>query len=396
MKYCTRCVLPETHDTVMYDAEGVCNVCRQIEYKQEKIDWDARRKELDDLIAQFKGKGLYDCIVPFSGGKDSTFQLWFIVKQLKLKPLVVRFNHWGYRPLVLENNTRTFKILAVDVVEFTPNWNVVREVMLEAFKRRGDFCWHCHTGIYAGVMHMALKFEIPLIFWGESLAEYASWYSYDEKEEVDEKRFNRAMNLGITADDMFEFLEGRVDRRDLWFFSFPPRKELMKLKCRSVCLGSYIKWDTKKQVEIIKKEVGWKGQDVEGRAPQYDYEKIECFFQGARDYAKYVKRGYGRTNHLACIDIRNTRLTREDGWKLAQEYDGKRPASLDKFLEILNITENEFYDILEKLSVHPWRFDRKSFRDGVPLHDMDAWDCTRVDSEVGVKKTKTAKTEKYI
>ena len=396
MRYCTRCILPETHDTVMFDQEGVCSVCRQIEYKEEKIDWDARRKELDELIAQYRNKGSYDCVVPFSGGKDSTFQLWYIIRQLKLKPLVVRFNHWGYRPLVLENNTRTFQILGADVMEFTPNWHVVREVMLEAFKRRGDFCWHCHTGIYAGVMHMALKYEVPLIIWGESLAEYASWYSYDEKEEVDEKRFNRAMNLGITADDMYEFLEGRVQKRDLWLFSFPPRKELMKLKCRSICLGSYIKWDTKKQVEIIKRELGWKGQEVEGRAPQYDYEKIECFFQGARDFAKYVKRGYGRTNHLACIDIRNKRMTREEGWNMALKHDGKRPASLDKLLEILGITENEFYDILKKLSVHPWKFDRGAIQQDTHLPDMSSWKCESTEGNQPGEKGRKKKTETYL
>ena len=97
--------------------------------------------------------------------------------------------------------------------------------------------------------------ETPLLFWGESLAEYQSFYSYDEMEEVDEKRFNRAMNLGITADDMYEFLDGRVAKRDLYPFVYPPRKELMRIKCRSICLGSYIKWDTKKHVEIIKRDL---------------------------------------------------------------------------------------------------------------------------------------------
>ena len=58
----------------------------------------------------------------------------------------------------------------------------------------------------------------------------------------------------------------------------------MRIKCRSICLGSYIKWDTKKHVEIIKRELGWKGQEVEGIPPEYDYEKIECIFQGVRDY----------------------------------------------------------------------------------------------------------------
>ncbi|MFH2091020.1 MAG: N-acetyl sugar amidotransferase [Pseudomonadota bacterium] len=383
MKQCTKCILPETHDTLMFDPEGVCSVCRQIEFKNEKIDWTARRQELDELVKGYANKGIYDCIVPFSGGKDSTFQLWYIVRELKLKPLVIRFNHWGYRPAVVKNNTRTFKTLGVDVFEFTANWHVVRELMLESFKRRGDFCWHCHTGIYAGVIHMAIKFDTPLIFWGESLAEYASWYSYEEKEEVDEKRFNRAMNLGMTADDMVEFLNGRVNQKDLWMFSFPPRKEYRKAGVKSICLGSYIQWDTRKQVDIIKKELGWKGLLVEGIPPEYDYEKIECQWQGVRDYAKFIKRGYGRTNHLACIDIRNSRLTREKGLELEKKYDGKRPASLDGLLKFLQITEDEFHDILSRHRVDPWVPDKTKIKNGKALPDMDEWDRTLVDKPVG-------------
>lgn len=396
MKYCSRCVTPETHDTIMFDEHGVCSVCRQIDYRDEKINWTARRKALDKLIAGYKDKGLYDCIVPFSGGKDSTFQLWFIVTQLKLKPLVVRFNHWGYRPLVEENNTRTFKILGVDTITFTPNWHVVRELMLESLKRRGDFCWHCHTGIYAGVMHMALRFQVPLLIWGESLAEYHSWYSYDEMEEVDEKRFNRAMNQGMTADDMYEFLQGRVKKRDLWMFTYPPRKELTKLKVRSICLGNFIKWDIKKQVAIIKKELGWKGQCVEGVPPEYDYEKIECQFQGIRDYAKFIKRGYGRTNHLASIDIRNKRLDRKKATELVDIYDGNRPASLDLFLKNLQISENEFYEILSKHAVHPWSFSPGKARRGSPLPDMDRWDKTTIDKNVGPVKGEGGKAGSYL
>jgi len=395
MKYCTKCVLPETHDTVKFDEKGVCSVCNQITYRDEKIDWDERKKMLDELVDQYRNKGLYDCVVPFSGGKDSTYQLWYIVNVLKMKPLVIRFNHWGYRPLVHENNTKTFKKLGVDVFEFTPNWHVTRELMLEALKRKGDFCWHCHTGIYSGVIHMAIKFETPLILWGESLAEYASWYSYDEMEEVDEKRFNRAMNLGITADDMLEFLEGRVDERDLWMFRYPSLREYRKAKIKSICLGSYIKWDIKKHVEVIHNELGWEGHQVEGVPPEFNYEKIECRWQGIRDYCKYIKRGYGRTNHLACIDIRNKRKTRDEGLKITEKYDAKRPASLDLFLEILQITEEEFVEILRTHAVAPWEFDALKIEDGEPLYDMNKWDRVIVEKRVGPPK-KNGKTETYL
>lgn len=376
MRKCTRCLTPETVDTISFDSEGVCSVCRQVEFKNEKIDWDDRQRQLDGLIAEYANKGIYDCIVPFSGGKDSVFQLWYIVRKLKLKPLVVRFNHWGYRPKVEENNTMVFKKLGVEVVEFTPNFHVVRELMLESFKRRGDFCWHCHTGIYAGVMHMAIKFETPLIFWGESTAEYHSWYTFEEMEEVDEKRFNRLMNQGITADDMYEFLQGRVEMRDLWMFNYPKRKDLIKLKVRSICLGNYIKWDTKANVELIGKELDWHGHQVEGVPPEYHYEKVECTFQGMRDYSKFVKRGYGRANHLLSIDIRNGRKTREEALAIEKEYDGKRPASMDWFLEILNMTEDEYYAYLEPHQVHPWKFDKEKVETGPVPYDFEKWDRT--------------------
>jgi hypothetical protein len=267
---------------------------------------------------------------------------------------------------------------------------------LESLKRRGDFCWHCHTGIYAGVMHMALRFETPLIFWGESTAEYHSWYTFEEMEEVDEKRFNRLMNQGMTADDMYEFLQGRVERRDLWMFDYPKRKDLIKLKVESICLGNYIEWNTKKQVDLIKKELGWKGQAVEGVPPEYDYEKIECTFQGMRDFAKFVKRGYGRTNHLATIDIRNGELGREQALALEAEYDGKRPASMDWFLEILQLTEAELYEILEKHQVHPWKFDPAAIGDGKPLPDMAQWDNTKLNRPIGPARGDDGKTTKYV
>lgn len=389
MRKCTRCLTPETVDTITYDEEGVCSVCRQVEFKQDKIDWADRQRQLDEIVAAHKGKGLYDCIVPYSGGKDSVFQLYYIIKVLKLKPLVVRYNHWGYRPKIDELNTSVFKQLGCDVVEFTPNFHVVRELMLESFKRRGDFCWHCHTGIYSGVMHMAVRFEVPLLFWGESTAEYHSWYTFEEMEEVDEKRFNRLMNQGITADDMYEFLQGRVERRDLWMFDYPKRKDLIKLKVQSICLGNYIEWDTKANVALIEKELGWKGQEVEGVPPEYDYEKVECTFQGMRDYSKFVKRGYGRANHLLSIDIRNGRKTREEALEIEAKYDGKRPASMDWFLEQIQMTEDEFYAYLEPHQVHPWKFDRKNMETGPVLPDFDRWDRTDLSHiPVGPPKTK--------
>ena len=357
----------------MFDAEGVCNICRQQEHKKESIDWSQRKVALGVLIEQYRGKYSHDCIVPFSGGKDSTYTLYHLVKEYGLKPLVVQFDHGFMRPTLRENNVRTFEALGVDVLSFRPNWHVVRKLMLESLKRKGDFCWHCHTGIFSYPMQLAVKFNIPLLFWGEPSAEYTSYYGYDEPEEVDERRFNRFVNLGITADDMMGMVEG-VEPRELEPFRYPPLKELRRVGVRSVCLGSYVPWDVKEQVRLIERELGWEGDEVEGVPPEYSYEKIECHMQGVRDYLKFIKRGYGRTAHLTSIDIRNGRLGRDEAVGLLERYDGRRPASLDTFLRYVGISEEEFMDIAGQHVVEPWVPDLVQIERGRPLRDQGSWD----------------------
>ena len=371
LRRCSRCVLPETHETIYFDEEGVCNICRQQEFKQDMIDWSTKKIELDELIERYRGKNDYDCIVPYSGGKDSTWTLYYLVKEYNLKPLVVRFDHGFLRPNLYENTSKTMRKLGVDFLQFTPNWKVVQKLMLQSFLEKGDFCWHCHTGIYSYPMWVAIRYHVPLIFWGEPSAEYTAYYSYEEAEEVDEKRFNRCANIGITAADMIIRLEGAVDERDLKPFTYPPLKALRQIQYRSVCLGSYVPWDVKRQSEIIQKELDWRGDEVENVPPGYAYEKIECYMQGVRDYIKYIKRGYSRPAHLASIDIRNQRISREEALKLIKEYEGKRPPSLDIFLDYIGLTEEEFINVALSHGVSPYKHDPLTVKPGKILGDHD-------------------------
>lgn len=400
MKRCSHCGLPETHETISFDSQGVCNICRQQEFKRDQIDWSANKKALDALIEEHRGKYDYDCIVPFSGGKDSTWTLYYLVKEYGIKPLVVRFDHGFMRPNLEENVKRTARKLGVDIMTFAPNWKVVQKLMLQSFLEKGDFCWHCHTGIFSYPMWVALEKKVPLIFWGERSSEYTAYFSYDQVEEVDEKRFNRYVNLGISADDMFIRLGGDIDPRDLKPYSYPPLKELRALNYRSVCLGSYISWDVKRQSEIIQQELGWKGAPVENVPPQYQYEKIECYMQGVRDYIKYIKRGYSRPSHLVAIDIRHGRLTKEEGQKLIDAYEGKRPPSLDLFLDFIGLTEKEFIDIAMSHQVSPYVHDVQKTKPGEKMPDYDVWSrdgtMVRVDAEEVIARWRASKARDVI
>lgn len=373
MKKCVICLLPETHESITFDFQGVCSICRQVEFKKDKIDWISRKKELGEIIEQYRGKYDYDCIVPFSGGKDSVWTLYYLMKEFKIKPLVVRFDHGFLRPNLNENTIKVLRNLGADFHTFTPNWKVVQKLMLQSFLEKGDFCWHCHTGIFSYPMHVALRYNVPLILWGEPSSEYTSYYSYEEEEEVDEKRFNRYVNLGINAIDMAVRLGGTIDERDFKPYSYPPLKELRKLQYRSICLGTYIPWDVKRQSKIIQDELGWQGDLVENVPGQYNYEKIECYMQGVRDYIKYIKRGYTRPTHLASIDIRNDRMTREEGLALIEQFEGKEPPSLEIFLELVGLTKEEFYEISESHTVSPWKFSAIEKEIGGKLPDYNSW-----------------------
>ena len=397
LKKCNSCLLPETYETIEFDQANVCNVCRGKEFRDQEIDWTARKLQLDQLIEKHRGKYDYDCIVPFSGGKDSTYTLWYLMKEYKIKPLVVRFDHGFMRETLIENNTRTFKKLGVDVLNFAPNWRVVMRLMLESLRRKGDFCWHCHTGIFSYPMHIAVKFNVPLVMWGEPSAEYTRYYDYadDEIEQVDETRFNRFVNLGITAEDMYGMIKDDfdLDPRDLNPYTYPKLRDLKKLRYESVCLGSYIKWDVKEQVKIIQRDLGWKGDQVEGMPwEEYPYEKIECFMQGSRDYIKYLKRGYSRVSQMVALDLRNGRLTKEQGQALVDNFEGRKPPSLELFLDYVGLTETEFNEIVERTVVPPNKPDFGKNEWAPKTWDFENWFREDPDS-AGIQPRLKSRTE---
>ncbi len=183
------------------------------------------------------------------------------------------------------------------------------------------------------------------------------------------------MNMGMTADDMFQFLEGRVERRELEPFAYPSAEALRALGVRSLCLGSYIKWDARANTEIIKRELGWEGAVVEGTAPGYTWDKTECKNQGTRDWLRHIKRGQGRTSHHANIDIRDGRMSRAAGLEMAAAHDGKEPASLPYMLDKMGVSREQFYEIAESHVVDPHTgIAGKNVEVGQALPDAPLWE----------------------
>lgn len=371
LQRCSKCGLPTSYETLELGADGVCNICTNTS-SGSSVDWAAKKKELDALVESYRGKHPFDCIIPFSGGKDSTFQLLYMVKEYGLKPLVVQYDHGFFRPGLRENNERTFRKLGVEVLSYRANWHLVKRTMVEALIRRGDWCWSCHSGCFAFPMQTAIRYETPLVIYGERSSLHTAYYSPNEVEECDERRFDMFTNLGISADDMAGMIarDSNFDFRDLAPFKFPKRADLARIGVRAICLGSYIPWNAREQTERIKDELGWQGAEVEGLPDMYNWTKNECHYQGVRDWLKLLKRGYGRVTQMTAFDVRDGLMNRAQADALIKEFEGKRPASLDAFLELVDMTEEEFNDCVRRTVVPPHvpMFDRPTGKANADAH----------------------------
>ena len=175
------------------------------------------------------------------------------------------------------------------------------------------------------------------------------------------------------------------DIKKLKPYTYPSKNDLKKLKMRSVCLGSYIPWDVKKQSKIIMEELDWKGDEVENVPKEYNYEKIECYMQGVRDYIKYLKRGYSRPSHLMALDLRNNRISKEKAQEIINLYEGKKPKSLEIFLDFVGLTEEEFFKIVKNHLISPNKLD-DSKNNAKPTHDFDTWNKNGVADREETKK----------
>ena len=207
----------------------------------------------------------------------------------------------------------------------------------------GDSCWHCHAGVWSYPFHVATKFKIPLIIYGESPADFSGQKTYEEQKILD-KNFSKEGLIHSIKVSPSEMIDKSLSEKDLNLFFPPSDKELTQAGVQGIFLGDYIFWDHERQSEFLKKEYNWREDKVEG---SYKYYKsVECKMAGVHDYAKYIKRGFGRGTDFASQDVRAGLISREEGFDLAVKTDSKRPKTLDYYLKITGYSEKQFEDIL--------------------------------------------------
>jgi N-acetyl sugar amidotransferase len=344
LQYCVRCCMPETAEGIVFDEMGICQACQSAEQKIH-IDWRARELQLRELLEAHRARAgaNYDCIVPISGGKDSTFQLHVLTKVYRMKPLAVTFSHNWFSDTGKRNLENALEKFNVDHIMFTPNRALVNALARASLGQIGDSCWHCHAGVGAFPLQVAVRFNIPLLIWGESIAESSGRASYFNPV----RKFDREYFLKVSAKvPPSAMVGGELTDKDVYPFELPSPEDCERVGLIGIHLGDFLFWDDERQMEFVRDEYGWEECDIEGTYKRY--KSAECKMAGVHDYTKFLKRGFGRGTDHASADVRAGLLRREEGFALANQHDQERPGALDYYLEITGLSQGEFDETMAR------------------------------------------------
>lgn len=331
MKYCTRCLNPETRPRIVFNEQGLCNACQWEDYKKN-IDWKKIWKEFKKLCKKYRKKD-FDVIVPCSGGKDGSYVAWKLKNDLKMHPLCVTVSP----PIQTEmgrKNLENFRNSGFDLIEVRPNPEKYRELCKKLFIEQGRCKFPFVIGIGTIVARLARQLDIPLVMWGEEgETEYGGTDKYENVDFMDYDFWTNIYHEGI-------------DLKEGWWKRIP-KKDFKKLKM--TWWSKWENWDPEEHARFASEHTGLQ-MLVGGAIGTFtNYAQLDDCLQDLHAYEMFLKYGFGRASADASIEIRKGRMTREEGIKITNEIDGQFPiAYLPQYLEYFGMTEEEFWAVIDK------------------------------------------------
>ncbi|MBI2444533.1 MAG: N-acetyl sugar amidotransferase [Candidatus Magasanikbacteria bacterium] len=365
VKFCTRCVVSNQRPRITFNAEGVCSACEYAWRKHHLIDWAAREAELKELCDRYRSRdGSFDVIVPGSGGKDSGYTAHYLKTQYGMHPLVVTWAPFIYTDIGWKN-FNNFVQSGFTVLNCFPNGPLHRKLARVAFELKGDAWEPFAFGQKAYAFQLALKFGIPLIFYGENgEVEYGGSLQNADKpfESVAdwEKLYFKGAGvdkLAAAGQELGIFKPEEIEPETFALYRPPPLESIERLGAQMHWLSYYRKWVPQENFYYAQKYTGFTVNE-EGRSEgtYSKYASLDDKTDGFHFYLAFIKFGIGRATSDAAHEIRDGHITREEGVALVRRYDGEFPKKyFREFLEYLGITEEHFYQVIDSYrSPHLW------------------------------------------
>ncbi len=349
--FCKKCTVSNQRPRIKFDEHGVCSACNYAEYKRSKVDWNAREAELIQLCDKHrKNNGEYDVIVPCSGGKDGSF----VAHQLKYK--------YGMNPLAVtwaplkataigRQNLDAFIASGFNHILGTPNPQVTKKLTQLSFKHLGDPFQPFIYGQTNYPLHMAVKHNVQLIMYGENgEVEYGGDMKNAFSPTRDIQDHDKHYFSGLPPEF---WAEHDVSLADLHPFMAPKFEEIKKNGTEIHFLGYYKFWDPQENFYYCREHTGFTPNTERSEGTYSKYASLDDQIDGFHYYLAYIKFGIGRTTSDAAHEIRDGKITREEGVALVKRYDHEFPRKYYKeFLEFCSITDEEVHQVVDS-----WRSD---------------------------------------
>ena len=352
LTYCKNCLYPNTKPHLFINSEGICNACTSVANKK-KINWKKREDEFKKLILNYKNsQNNHDCVIPVSGGKDSTYQ---VVKALEygLNPLCVTATTDSLTEIG-RKNIENIKNFGVDYIEVTLNPVVRKKINKFCLETIGDISWPEHVAIFTLPIRVAIQNNIKLIIWGEnSQTEYGGPDLDAKKNVLDHNWLQEFGGMGALRVDDLTIVDG-LNEKNLILYQYPDISLLNKSEIKGIFLGYYFDWDSTENKEIAEKNgfISWH-KKIEGS--YFEFENLDNYQTGIHDYFCFLKFGYGRASAQLSMEIRRNKIKRENALEFVRKNEGKFPVSyLDKplkeILSEIDLTMDEFIQICDKFT----------------------------------------------
>ena len=344
MRYCKSCILPDSRPGLEIGPDGVCSACRSHGAEAPAINWEERGRRFAELVDDTRALGRdWDCVIPVSGGKDST---WQVVTALEhgLKPLAVTWRTPARTELGQRNLDNLIQ-LGVDHVDFSVNPKTERRFVLKAFEKVGTPAVPMHLAIFNVPTTVAVNYGIPLILWGENSAlEYVGDAEDAGGFELtsDWVRKYGAVH-GTTADD---WVDDELSARDLAAYRGPSDEALREHGVRAVFLGMFFEWDPQRTFEVASAH-GFTADETP-RTGAYSYADIDDDFISIHHWLKWHKFGFTRVWDNLSLEIRNGRMTRDEAIATVRALGDQTPhEDIAAFCRYTGIGEDRFFEIAE-------------------------------------------------
>lgn len=353
MKFCNNCVLPDTRPEIEIYNNGVCSACKNHNYRFIK-NWTKRKKVFLDLVKKIKkNSNNYDCLIPVSGGKDSTWQVSMCIKH-GLKPLA-----FTYKPILRTNigrkNLDNLLKLGVDHIDFTISRNLEKKLLKKSFYKFGAVGIPMHMAMWSLSFNLAKIYNIKYIFWGENPAiEYSGTKKNLKITTLNEKWISKfGISFGMRPED--------------WIDKSISKKEMLPLlrdknyRIKGLFLSDYFKWDPKKIYDYSKK-IGF-SKTKKSLTGIYNFADIDDDLISIHHYLKLYKFGFTRSHDNLSLEIRNKRMSRKKAIEILESEKNKVPnKQIKKFCKLINISKNEFFKVCEKFrNKNIWKKKKKKW-----------------------------------